>query len=458
MFVIPAILLFLLAIYIRPHELSTALAGVPLLYVGLGMAVVGLAIDLRIRAAKPILPPPAAQALWFLGWLLFTTAMVNRVNLADRLLPLVLLFIVLITTAVGIQTFRMLHVVTLTLVAFGLFISVLLIAQRYSPVGCIEASDSVFGYDISNIKCPTPGDADICEDNGDPTRQYRCVFIGPLGISSIDARVRYIGVLQDPNEVSMVLVCFLPFVIALYEFKKSLKRLGLLVLCFVLFGLVTIYSQSRGGQLVLICVVGFYFVKKYGLKGAIFGASLGVLALLAKGSRSQEEADASREERLEVMYNGMTLAKQFPATGVGYMHFEDYLPRTAHNTWILTAAELGVLGLFFFVVILYSCYQIAHVGMKRYKDRPEARIAYVWCRALAASIIGTSVGITFLSFTYKSVLWIQLGLYGAVYTCIKNHDPDFDVRLKLKDVAICAVATVFVWIGNFALTRLYPPT
>ncbi len=458
MFVIPAILLFLLAIYVRPHELFSALEGVPLLYVGLGMAVVGLAIDLRVRAAKPIIPPPIGQAIWFLGWLLFATSLVNRAHLAERLLPLLLLFLLLVTIAMGVQTFRMLHVVTVALVLFGTFIGLLLVAQRFSPTGCIEPADTVFGYEISGIECSVLGDGDECEAGGDPTKEYRCVNIGPLGITSIDGRVRYIGVLQDPNEVSMVLACFLPFLIALYEFKKSIGRAVALAGTFVLFGAVTIFSQSRGGQLVLICVLGTYFVMRYGVKGALVGmvGALGVLTL--KGSRSAEEADASRQERLELMYNGMTMAKENIALGVGYMHFEDFSHLTAHNTWILTAAELGLVGLFFFNLLLYTCFQIAWTGLKRYRDRPEARIAFVWCRAITASIIGTAVGITFLSFTYKSVLWIQLGLYGAVYTCIRNHDPDFEVRLKLKDLVYVAGGTLFLWIANFMMTRLNPPT
>lgn len=455
MFVIPAILLFFTALYIRPHEIVGS--QFPLLYVGLAMAVVGLAIDLRIRALKPFFPPPVGQALWFLGWVVTATSIVNRAGILDRLILLVLLLLFLTTVAIGIQTFRMLHVATITLIMFGLFIAAVLIIQRYSRTGCIEGANNVLGYEITELPCAPAGNTDACELIGDPTKQYRCVYLGPFQTTSIDARVRYLGVLNDPNEVSMVLACFLPFAIALYEFKKSWKRLLLMGTCLISFGLVTFYSQSRGGQLVLIIVLGTYFVYKYGVRGALLGAVMGLGAMMVKGSRSAEEAAGSKAERLEVMYNGVTLAKTFPAFGVGYLHFEDTLPRAAHNSWIHTSAELGVPGLFFFILILYSSFKIASTGIKRYKNRPEARIAYVWCRAMAASIVGTCAGITFLSFQYKTLLWIQFGLYGAIYSCIKTHDPDFDCRLKLKDLVINGVLTIVVWVGFFVLTRLNPP-
>jgi hypothetical protein len=65
---------------------------------------------------------------------------------------------------------------------------------------------------------------------------------------------------------------------------------------------------------------------------------------------------------------------------------------------------------------------------------------------LLAAFVGLAVGIFFLSFTYHYVLWIYLGLSGALYSAVRRHDPSFRVRLDLRDYAI-VTATCFAIIA-----------
>ncbi|HKY39144.1 MAG TPA: O-antigen ligase domain-containing protein, partial [Polyangiaceae bacterium] len=61
------------------------------------------------------------------------------------------------------------------------------------------------------------------------------------------------------------------------------------------------------------------------------------------------------------------------------------------------------------------------------------------------------IGIFFLSFTYHYVLWIYLGLSGALYSAVRRHDPSFRVRLDWRDYAIVSgaclaiIAVVYVY-------------
>jgi hypothetical protein len=65
-------------------------------------------------------------------------------------------------------------------------------------------------------------------------------------------------------------------------------------------------------------------------------------------------------------------------------------------------------------------------------------VATTWALALLASMAGLVVGGMFLSFTYKTVYWIFIGLTGVLYQAIRRHDPAFTVRFGLRDLGIVA--------------------
>ena len=63
-----------------------------------------------------------------------------------------------------------------------------------------------------------------------------------------------------------------------------------------------------------------------------------------------------------------------------------------------------------------------------------------WATALLAAFAGLGVGMFFLSFAYHYVLWIYLGLSGALYSAIRTHDPGFRVRFHWTELAVVAIA------------------
>ena len=74
----------------------------------------------------------------------------------------------------------------------------------------------------------------------------------------------------------------------------------------------------------------------------------------------------------------------------------------------------------------------------RLDDRPY-RIAVEEATAMLAAFAGLGVGMFFLSFAYHYVLWIYLGLSGALYSAIRAHDRRFRVRLRWTELASVAV-------------------
>jgi hypothetical protein len=72
---------------------------------------------------------------------------------------------------------------------------------------------------------------------------------------------------------------------------------------------------------------------------------------------------------------------------------------------------------------------------------------------LLAAFAGLSVGIFFLSFTYHYVLWIYMGLSGALYLAARRHDPEFRVRISARDLLLVGAFDAVLVLGMYGITR-----
>src|SRR5262249_27433825 len=120
-----------------------------------------------------------------------------------------------------------------------------------------------------------------------------------------------------------------------------------------------VLTGSRGGQLVALTVVGAICIRRYGLRGAWAGAIV-ALPVIVFGGRAGEEADSSSLERLDLLYEGMDLIRSYPLSGVGVGQFVDhaYGGMTAHNSYVLAAAELGLPGSLLWTMLVYVSMKI----------------------------------------------------------------------------------------------------
>jgi len=125
--------------------------------------------------------------------------------------------------------------------------------------------------------------------------------------------------------------------------------------------------------------------------------------------------------------------------GVGPGQFNEHHFLTAHNSFVLTLAELGFVGMFLFVSVLYITVKSLVVGIRDLANVPGAEVAQVWGMALLASMAGILFQINTLSFAYHSVLWIFLGLVGAWSSAIRHHMPEFTVKMTWRDILFVVV-------------------
>src|SRR5262249_32482350 len=102
----------------------------------------------------------------------------------------------------------------------------------------------------------------------------------------------------------------------------------------------------------------------------------------------------------------------------------------------------------------YVSIKIPVLALGRYRDRPEAKVALAWSMSLLATFAGLVIGIFFLSFTYHHILWIYLGLSGALYSCIRTHDRTFTVEITFWEYVSIFVAMVGFIAFLFVYTKL----
>lgn len=438
MFAIPGILGLLTFIYVRPQEIVDALAKIPFLYLFLALAALGYAVDLRLRITRPVATPQLPWVALFLLWQIVNLVVVTPPELFMlQFINTGVTFVLFFVLAQGIQTFKVLQLVGAVVIGFSLFVAAVGVHQGYAPTGCVVLDPAERdSTDPDGRPCET---AEQCYGQGaEPGAEYGCERVGLFRTTTIEDRVRYRGVLKDPNDLALTVSVGFALLIGLASARRKPGTYALLVAGGVLTAWCVVLTKSRGGQLVFLAVVGVYFLKRMGWRGILLAMMLAA-PLLLKGGRSGAEASQSANERYEAWAAGVAMFRNHPLTGVGKGAFGEYHYLTAHNAYVLAPAELGFPGMFLWTVILYLSIKIPLQAVRDFARVPGARVARVWSMALLAAMAGMCVGILFLSFTYHYVLWIYFGLCGALYSSIHSHAPTWRVRVTGAELAAIAL-------------------
>ena len=443
MFAIPGVACLIVFILARPQEFIPLLQRVPFLHLFTAFCLLGWVIDIRLRRLEPIGTPALPWALAFLAWAIVSTAVMVPELLMTKGVEMAILFALYGTIAHGVQKFRTFQAVAGVVVVTCLFITFVCFHQGLSPKQCVggqEMQGEITGKPDGRL-CDT---VERCyASDAEPGLEYRCEHVGLFGTYSVQERIRYRGELQDPNEVSLAMTAgALSLLIAFARRKKSPIALTACVAGIALVLFTVLLSKSRGGMLSAMLVFGVYIVRRFGVWTLVPAAGLAG-AVLAFGGRGGRSADISTLHRYEAWATGLNLFKQFPLFGVGPGQFNEHHFLTAHNSFVLALAELGFIGLFLFVTVIYISIKSLVVGIRDLAHVPGAEVAQVWGMALLASFAGILFQINTLSFAYHSVLWIFLGLVGAWAGAIRHHMPDYKVRMTWRDLLIVVGGCLF---------------
>ena len=451
MFTLPGLSALLIFMYVRPQEFVLVLQKLPLLYIFFAAAVGGLLVDLKLRLLKPIPARSLLIGTLFYGWVLVTIGV--KVPAAAKLPAIIEFTIVFVTFVVicqGVQSFRALRVIAGALLFCFLFLTMVGIHQANAPTGCLMIEDYMARIGVPDGRpCTLPMDCAGVE--AEPGEAYDCQRIGLFGTTALNDRVRYRGSLQDPNELSTVICGGLALLIGLIAPTRKTRWRALAVLIGIAIFLCVIYTQSRGGMLAYLSVLGVYFIRRYGVRYAALGV-VAMMPLMALGGREGDGANASTEGRYEAWRSGLEMLKSDPVFGVGKGQFTEYHHLTAHNSHVLSFAELGLLGMFLWVAMLYLTLKPAFQVLRDFADDPRAGPARTWAMVTIAMAAPLLVQMMFLSLTYHPMTWIYFGMAGAFYSAVKSHAPGWHVKFDTGDILIVgAIAYGFIAALPFVL-------
>jgi O-antigen ligase len=221
------------------------------------------------------------------------------------------------------------------------------------------------------------------------------------------------GMFENPNDLATALDLLLPFAVALTLISKGLARLFYLV-CAAVLAVGVLFTLSRGGFLGLIASSGVLLWKlgrgrrlKITLGGALI---CGVLLAATPGGygariltifNTDEDQTGSAQQRRELLERAASVAISRPIVGVGMGNFHIYSihEKAAHNGYLEIAAELGVIGLIAYLILIFTPLRSLHRielqtrGMRSKSEREmywmsvciqAAFIAYMVCSFFAS--------------------------------------------------------------------------
>ncbi len=165
-------------------------------------------------------------------------------------------------------------------------------------------------------------------------------------------RIRGLGFVNDPNDFAQAMVSLIP-AIFLWKRPGLLANMFLmgLPLAVLLVGLYL--THSRGAIVALAAVVLISARRKIGTIPAALLAGLLFAGGLAVGwSGGRDVSMDAGADRLDLWAAGLDMIKAHPFFGVGIGGFADANGITAHNSVVICAAETGVVGLFFWTMLL----------------------------------------------------------------------------------------------------------
>jgi hypothetical protein len=166
-------------------------------------------------------------------------------------------------------------------------------------------------------------------------------------------RLRGLGEINDPNDFAQLLVCVIPLVFIFWRPGRGFRNTLFVIVpaCILLVG--TFLTHSRGSMIAIVAMAIVAGRRRIGTVPSVLlavGLYVGATALNFTGGRDVSVNAGS--DRTALWGTGLELLKSHPIFGVGFGNFADYAGLTAHNSFVVCAAELGMFGLFFWGMFL----------------------------------------------------------------------------------------------------------
>lgn len=243
------------------------------------------------------------------------------------------------------------------------------------------------------------------------------------------------GWFHDSGDFGIAMLIFsgivISFVVSLREYWGRYKKLFFYFMSFT--GLITVIAtSSRGAQLGLLAM-GLWFLLKSrrGIK-ALFSilvvSSLLYTLLPEKMFEEFESAgdDETSRDRISHWNFGIDVALDKPILGVGYYNWLNYCDfmnpeglgykpwcRLPHNTYISAAAETGLTGLLFYILLALLMFRL-NAKTRRCAISTNNIFIYNIAHGLDAGLFGYMIATIFFTTLFYPLFWVQLAMVVAL--------------------------------------------
>ena len=257
--------------------------------------------------------------------------------------------------------------------------------------------------------------------------------MGLGGQTPIGNRIRALGIFNDPNDLAQAFVVCLPLLawfIFEREYPLPVKVLSSVAGGTLIYGIYL--TGSRGGVLSLATVIGLYARRRFGTLIAMALAALMLLGMISLGPSRLgriSTADESAQGRLEAWWAGLEMFKSHPIFGVGYSRFTEYHYLVAHNSFIHVLAEMGFVGAFIWLAMIYCAVKSLLESIAYAGESEEGGIGH----ALLSALIGFLVSSLFLSRSYNVLLYLIIALSLSLRVMISERKGMRELRFTTFD-------------------------
>jgi len=266
-------------------------------------------------------------------------------------------------------------------------------------------------------------------------------------------RIRAFGFFNDPNDLALILVAMIPFlmttVVSRFQNmgKRALSALALIPLLYAVY-----LTNSRGGWLSLGAMGLAFLYLSFSKKLAVVLAVIMFAALVAMGPSRMatlgEDLGRSSRQRMVTWGYGNYMLKNNPIFGVGKGRFTEFSDesRVAHNSFVHTYAELGLFGYFFWLGLVLSCMKDTYVLSRvESQDRDALEIRGL-ARATLAGLAGFMAASCFLSRQYVLALYLFFGIAAALRVLGSQHAGEiralFAFRRDTRKLVLAELASI----------------
>jgi O-antigen ligase len=216
------------------------------------------------------------------------------------------------------------------------------------------------------------------------------------------ARLRGLTFLNDPNDLAQFIAGLIPCMFIFWAKGKVIRNFVLVILpvSVLFFGM--FMTHSRGGMIAMMVMAAVAGRKKLGLAWSLLGGGLLFVGLSVAGfaGGGRDISMESGADRMDAWAAGLQMIRSHPLFGVGFGRFTDRHSLTAHNTVVLCAAELGMFGLFSWMLLMVPTVRDALVGSGKKKvavapedsEENQSRLARARGRSVSHALAGARFG------------------------------------------------------------------